>query len=176
VTYKTLLTERLRLEPIAEKHLPALVDIHTRNQKPFFGRMPRIFTNIADARAMLKLNDGMQRFVVITKGSKITLGAVTIANITGMPMSNATIGYAFDAAYSGNGFAREAVARVVAHGFKAIKIHRIEANIEPDNKRSIKLVKALGFRKEGVALRMLFLGDKWRDQCRFAITQEEWTR
>jgi ribosomal-protein-alanine N-acetyltransferase len=49
----------------------------------------------------------------------------------------------------------------------------VQASIQPENQRSIALVRAAGFRKEGLALRYLKIGGRWRDHEQWAITVED---
>jgi ribosomal-protein-alanine N-acetyltransferase len=53
-------------------------------------------------------------------------------------------------------------------------LHRVEANIQPDNLRSIHLVRSLGFRLEGHSPRYLRINGEWKDHDRYALTVEEW--
>jgi ribosomal-protein-alanine N-acetyltransferase len=57
--------------------------------------------------------------------------------------------------------------------FTELKLHRVEANIQPANKRSLNLAKAAGFRREGFSPRYLKIGGRWRDHERWAILAEE---
>jgi ribosomal-protein-alanine N-acetyltransferase len=58
---------------------------------------------------------------------------------------------------------------VVRHAFAKLKLHRLEANIQPTNVASIALVQACGFTKEGYSPRYLKIGGRWRDHERWAI-------
>jgi len=60
------------------------------------------------------------------------------------------------------------------HAFRPLKLHRVEANIQPENVASIRLVERLGFRREGFSPRYLKIGGRWRDHVRYALLAEEW--
>jgi [ribosomal protein S5]-alanine N-acetyltransferase len=171
-----LFTARLRLEPLSAAHLPALLDIHQRNANAFEGRMFLVMRSMADAKRYLEPKARSERYALVLRKERCVVGSIALANIDSLPFSNATLGYHLDGAHSGHGYMQEAVERLVSYAFSTLKLHRIEANIAPDNKRSLKLIRRVGFRKEGVTPRMLFLCGAWRDQVRFAITKEEWTR
>jgi [ribosomal protein S5]-alanine N-acetyltransferase len=69
---------------------------------------------------------------------------------------------------------REGLALALDHAFSSLRLHRLEANIQPANTASIQLVKSLGFRLEGVSPRYLKIRGRWRDHERWAILREEW--
>ncbi|MFD2447620.1 GNAT family N-acetyltransferase [Vogesella fluminis] len=58
---------------------------------------------------------------------------------------------------------REAVEAVIAFAFGTLKLHRVQANYQPENERSAALLKRLGFQIEGHARDYLFLNGAWRD-------------
>jgi ribosomal-protein-alanine N-acetyltransferase len=60
---------------------------------------------------------------------------------------------------------------VVKHAFKVMKMHRLEANIQPANVPSIALAASCGFQKEGFSPRYLKVRGKWRDHERWAIVR-----
>lgn len=73
----------------------------------------------------------------------------------------------------GKGRMTEAVRLAVAHAFGPLGLHRVEANIQPANHRSIALVRRLGFRLEGLSPRYLRIAGAWRDHQRWALLAEQ---
>jgi ribosomal-protein-alanine N-acetyltransferase len=65
------------------------------------------------------------------------------------------------------------VGAVVRKAFTYHGLHRLEANIQPDNRASIQLVQRLGFRREGLSRRYLKIGGRWRDHERWAMLAED---
>ena len=76
--------------------------------------------------------------------------------------------------YEGHGYMREGLALLLDHAFLDLKLHRVEANIRPENERSKRTAKALGLRCEGYSPRYLEIAGAWRDHERWAILAEEW--
>jgi ribosomal-protein-alanine N-acetyltransferase len=98
--------------------------------------------------------------------------------IVGVLNLNEIVAGSFQCAYLGDygmeafaraGFMTEAVGLAVRFAFDEIGLHRLEANIQPGNTRSIALVKRLGFRLEGFSPRYLGVAGEWRDHERWAI-------
>ena len=110
------------------------------------------------------------------KGSGELVGVVSVSEIVRGAFHSAYLGYYGFAPHAGKGLMSEAVRLVVDHAFGSLKLHRLEANIQPGNRDSIALVKRLGFRKEGYSPRYLKIGGRWRDHERWAVLREEWRR
>ena len=68
----------------------------------------------------------------------------------------------------------EALGLALVYGFRQLRLHRLEANIQPDNAPSIALVERLGFTREGYSPRYLKIAGRWRDHERWAILAEQW--
>jgi ribosomal-protein-alanine N-acetyltransferase len=68
----------------------------------------------------------------------------------------------------------EGISLVLDHAFNRLRLHRVEANIQPDNVASIALVKRLGFTREGYSRRYLKIGGRWRDHERWAMLAVDW--
>jgi ribosomal-protein-alanine N-acetyltransferase len=76
--------------------------------------------------------------------------------------------------YAGQGYMREAIELVLREAFLNLRLHRIEANIQPGNHASIALARGAGFSREGFSPRYLKIGGRWRDHERWAILAEDW--
>jgi ribosomal-protein-alanine N-acetyltransferase len=63
---------------------------------------------------------------------------------------------------------------VLRHIFIILKLHRVEANIQPGNAASLALVARAGFSREGYSRRYLKVGGRWRDHERWALLVEDW--
>jgi ribosomal-protein-alanine N-acetyltransferase len=68
----------------------------------------------------------------------------------------------------------EGLQLVLARAFTELRLHRLEANIQPANASSIALVKRAGFVYEGFAERYLKINGRWRDHEHWAIRAEQW--
>jgi ribosomal-protein-alanine N-acetyltransferase len=97
------------------------------------------------------------------------VGMFNISNMVLGPFRSAFLGYYAFAGHQGQGLMSEGLRAVVRHAFTSLKLHRLEANIQPDNASSIALVQACGFSLEGYSPRYLKVGGRWRDHERWAI-------
>jgi ribosomal-protein-alanine N-acetyltransferase len=101
-------------------------------------------------------------------------GVVNLGEIVHGPFRSAYLGYYAFVPYAGRGLMKDGLAQVITHAFRTMKLHRLEANIQPGNRRSKALVKKLGFRREGFSPRYLKINGRWRDHERWAILSEDW--
>jgi ribosomal-protein-alanine N-acetyltransferase len=84
------------------------------------------------------------------------------------------LGYYAIVPFAGQGLMREGLQLMLQYAFQELQLHRIEANIQPENTASIALVKQCGFSKEGFSKRYLKIGGDWRDHERWALGVEDW--
>lgn len=101
------------------------------------------------------------------------VGVANLSEIVRGLFQSAYLGFYGSAPYMGQGLMREGVGLVLRHAFQDLKLHRVEANVQPANARSLSLVKALGFRKEGYSPRYLKICGRWRDHERWARLAED---
>jgi ribosomal-protein-alanine N-acetyltransferase len=101
-------------------------------------------------------------------------GSINLSQIFRGGFQNAYMGYYIGAQYAGQGYMTEAIQLTLRYAFEHLKLHRIEANIQPENIASIALAKRAGFVREGYSERYLKICGRWRDHERWAIIAEAW--
>jgi len=108
-------------------------------------------------------------YLVVLRDSGDLVGVVNVSEIVGGAFRSGYLGYYAFTPHARLGLMREGLALVIADAFRRLRLHRLEANIQPANRRSIRLVRRLGFRREGYSPRYLKVGGRWRDHERWAI-------
>ena len=102
------------------------------------------------------------------------IGSITLSQIFLGGFRTAYLGCYVGASYAGRGIMTEALQLMLRYAFEKLKLHRLEANIQPANAASIALVKRAGFSREGFSRRYLKICGRWRDHERWAIIAEDW--
>ena len=97
------------------------------------------------------------------------VGYLELTNIVRGIFQNAYLGYYAFEGHQGRGLMHEGLLLLARRAFGPMKLHRIEANIQPGNAASIALVQACGFRKEGFSPKYLKIRGRWRDHERWAL-------
>ena len=117
---------------------------------------------------------GAVGFLVYRNEDASLAGVININDIVMGGFRSGSLGYYGNAMYAGRGYMTEGLALVLDHAFTALEMHRVEANVQPENENSLRLIARLGFRKEGFSPAFLKIGGVWRDHERWAILAEEW--
>jgi RimJ/RimL family protein N-acetyltransferase len=87
----------------------------------------------------------------------------------------AQVGYILDASAWGQGFAAEAVGALLRHGFDAMDLNRVEADIDPRNTASARLLQRLGFSREGLLRERWIVNGEVSDSEVFGLLRREFT-
>ncbi|MGT2552393.1 GNAT family N-acetyltransferase [Acinetobacter geminorum] len=113
-------------------------------------------------------------FVCLTQDHSI-VGTFNISNVIRGHFYSAYLGYEAFHPYQGHGYMKQGLKLLLKEAFEKLNLHRLEANIQPDNIASIQLVANAGFIKEGFSRQYLRIGGKtWKDHERWAILNEQW--
>lgn len=110
---------------------------------------------------------------VCRRGDGEVVGIVNVSHIVLGPLRSAYLGYYASAALAGRGLMAEGLALAIRHCFDGLGLHRVEANIQPANEASRRLVERLGFTREGFSRRYLKIRGRWRDHERWALLKED---
>lgn len=100
-------------------------------------------------------------------------GQVTVGAIARGSANSAYLGYWIARQFAGRGIMPTALAMVIDHSFGDAGLHRVEANIRPENVASRRVVEKLGFRLEGTRERYIHIAGAWCDHLSYAMTVED---
>lgn len=144
----------------------ASVDLH----RPWI----KVPTTPADFRVYSERFDGVtaESLLICRRRTGDIVGFVTINQIFRGPYQRGTLGYGVFEPYARRGYMWEGLRTAVTFAFEELALHRLEADIQPDNQASVNLVKRLGFRKEGFSPGFILIDGSWRDHERWAITRD----
>ena len=116
------------------------------------------------------------RYFVCLTDSHAIAGTFNISNIIRGHFHSAYLGYEAFHPYQCHGYMKEGLKLLLKEAFENLNLHRLEANIQPKNIVSIRLVANAGFIKEGFSRQYLRVGGKeWKDHQRWAILNEMWS-
>ncbi|NTU82572.1 MAG: GNAT family N-acetyltransferase [Chloroflexales bacterium] len=168
----TLETDRLLLRPIRREDTPFAVRHFTDPEVYRFMRDDEPITTAEQATAIVAFyvdqpGDTYNRWVLVRKTDGVALGTCGYHRWN-RQHRKAEIGYDLSPTWQGQGYMREAVAAMLAHGFTAMHLHRIEAVVAVANARSAHLLRQLGFAHEGVLRESFFSGGQFHDHLLFA--------
>lgn len=115
-------------------------------------------------------------FLICQTSDNAIAGAINLSQIFRGDFQSCYAGYYLGEEFSGKGLMTETIELIVKYAFEELKIHRIEANIQPHNLASIAVVKKNGFTKEGFSRKYVKIDGDWRDHERWAIIYEDWKK
>ena len=115
-------------------------------------------------------------FLVCRCEDDAPVGVFNLSEIVRGAFWSAYLGYYALAPHAGRGYMAEGLALTLRVAFRSLGLHRIEANVQPRNTRSIALVRSAGFTREGFSRRYVRIAGRWRDHERWAMLVEDWRR
>ncbi len=102
----------------------------------------------------------------------VFIGNMSLSQVVQGFFKSAFLGYQLDVDEVRKGYMSEALPLLLKTGFEKLDLHRIEANIMPENRASIATAMKLGFSFEGEASDYLFIEDSWKDHGHFTLLRE----
>ncbi len=178
-----LSSSRLMLRELTTDDAEMFCDFLLRNKDFFSGSGPiydKDYESPEYHRKMLERSkiesmDGRHyKFGVFLKDDdKKIIGSVALSNIAMGNFRSCFLGYRIDETENSKGYATEAIWKVIDFGFNELKLHRIEANIMPNNKPSVRVVQKLGFTYEGDSKKYLQINGVWEDHSHYVLFNEK---
>jgi RimJ/RimL family protein N-acetyltransferase len=136
-------------------------------------------TAIEDASAYLAHIDDSFRartlfqWAIAEQATDRLLGTCTLLHLS-TTHRRAELGFALGQAHWGQGVATEAVRALIAFAFRDLDLHRLEADADPRNDRSLRLLEKLGFRREGLLRERYHVASELQDAVLLGLLRSEW--
>lgn len=170
-------TARVRLERPSARHRRPFLEA-ARRSRAFLRRWaPPPSTPAAYAAYLRRLRRPTHegRLVVVRASGELA-GVINVSEIVRGALRSAYLGYYAFVPHAGRGYMTEGLGLALRWIFGGLRLHRVEANIQPGNGPSRALARRLGFRREGFSRRYLKVADRWCDHERWALLAEDWAR
>ncbi|HSS48930.1 MAG TPA: GNAT family protein [Thermoanaerobaculia bacterium] len=168
---------RVRLAFPQEDDGPELIALYRVSRDFYRGLASPPATQEAFARYLERCRQPSYVGLLLRRRSDAAiLGSISLSEIVRGIFQGAYLGYQIGAPFARQGYMTEGLGLVLHYAFVRLKLHRLEANIQPGNQPSLALVKRLGFRREGLSPRYLKIAGRWRDHERWAILAEDWRK
>lgn len=175
-------TSRLHIRPIQSSDSHSLFIYRSDPEtNRYLSLVPQSVGDVADfiAKTSDKINlpGTWFQLVLVEKASGNLIGDIGLHFLeTDAENMQVEIGYTLDRNHRGQGYASEALRRIIDFLVNDLKKHRIIASIDPTNTDSIRLIERLGFRKEAHFVKSLFFHGQWVDDLIYATLASEWKR
>jgi len=182
---RVIKTERLVLKHLDEDCARVVLDYHIRNREFLEIWSPLAdedyFTLTHQREALEKDNKKIEegllfRFWIFKKEDEKfekTIGAISFNNIVRGCFQSCHMGYKLDKDEVNKGYMTEALAAAIDFAFQELELHRLEANVIPHNRASLKVLEKLGFYNEGIAKKYLKINGKWQDHIHMVILNND---
>ena len=178
--FPTLTTNRLRLRQLRPADAEALFAIRSDPVgTEFMGQEPH--QTLEDTQKLIqRLQISYEQrnsllWCITFKGEDTAIGTCMFFSFN-FDFHYAEAGYDLHRAYWRQGIVSEAMSAVLTYGFTELELHRIEADVAPDNTRSKNLLLKLGFTFEGNLRQRYFFRGQFEDEYYFGLLKDEWLK
>lgn len=175
-------SKNIHLRKLEREDLPRLVEMEIYNKELFeqfsVTRQPDFYTLEGQLKRMQiqeenRMQDKEYNFGIFHTGEQKLIGTINLVQVMRGPVQSAIMGYTVDQAYSGNGYATEAVKLLVDYAFEELMLHRIEAGVKPHHEASMRVLEKAGFHTEGIRRKNVQINGQWEDHQMLAILNPE---
>ena len=121
----------------------------------------------------LPVEGGWINFGVEVKGEGVLIGELAMGFISATH-AHYEVGYVFDPAYAGHGYATEGTAMIVELAFSGLGAHRVSGRLDARNDPSARVLERLGMRREANFIENEYVKGEWTDELVYAVLAPEW--
>ena len=172
----TLTAPRLQLRFLSPADVPALYRMYSDAEAMrYWSSAPWDSEQLADAY-QAAAQAGYESGELLRMGIEVDGQLAGIVNLYSFNRQNrrCDIGYMLDRAFWGKGYMQEAMAAIIDYAFRVLRLHRIEADIDPRNAASAKLLKSLHFEHEGHLRERWIINGEICDTDFFGLLRSDW--
>ena len=175
----TIETARLRLRWLVPEDAPALLAVFGDPAVCRYWSRPPL-ADLAEGAALqreiaeLFAERSLFQWGIAERDGDAVVGTCTLAALSA-EHRRAELGFAIARGAWGRGYASEAVAALLAYAFDALALHRVEADVDPRNDSSIRVLERMGFRREGCQRERYHLAGEVQDALLYGLLRREWS-
>ena len=170
---------RILLRWLTERDLDALFAIFSHDEVMRFWSEPAFADRTRARRLLDRIHDGFRRKtlfqwgVVLKDGEDVPIGTCTLSRLDAANR-RAEIGFVLNRPFWGEGYMSEALRVLLDFAFGPLNLHRIEADVDPRNGPSLRLLRRLGFRSEGHLRERWLVNGEAQDSLFLGLLRREW--
>ena len=174
----TIAATRVALRWLTEADIDALFSVFSDPTVMRFWSSPSL-PRRADARKLLgDIHDSFRKkelfqWGLVRQDDDFVIGTCTLAHLDASNR-RAEIGFALGREHWGNGYMGEALNALVGFAFRDLDLHRLEADVDPRNVASIRILEKLGFQREGHLRERWLVNSEKQDALFYGLLQREW--
>ena len=112
-------------------------------------------------------------FFIFDQSGDTLLGGLTLSHVRRGVTQSCSLGYWIGVSHEQKGYMTAAVRSVVPYVFDTLRLHRLEAACLSSNTPSMRLLKRMGFQREGIARQYLRINGAWQDHVLFALISDD---
>lgn len=113
-------------------------------------------------------------FYIFLEKENLLIGKISLTNIVRGVFQSCFLGYSLDKDYLNKGYMSFAISLIVKFAFDNLRLHRIEANVMPRNKASLRVLEKNNFINEGLATKYLQINGIWEDHIHMVLLNENY--
>lgn len=170
--------ERVALRWITQDDVDSLYSIFSDAEVMRYWSSPPLAGREEAATLVDKIHDNFRertyfQWGIARQTDDRVIGTTTLFHLD-LSNRRAEIGYALGRDHWGQGYIQEALNALLAFAFNELNLHRLEADVDPRNARSIRTLERLGFQKEGYLRERWHVGGEIQDALFYGLLKREW--